>query len=250
MKLPPGWELPEQIKFRLGENPGKQRSMVADGHLLMILHKVPKPSIREREGIFFWRSPEGEWKYSGGQGGVSMLKTHLDEYNLALESLEKVYDNARCAEDFFKVLESVAPLHRAAKNQYQVLQESREAFPDAREIIGLRDISSDIDRSSELLQLDAKYALDFHIAKQAEEQAKISNELAQASHKLNMLAAFFLPLMAVTGIFGMEMSNGFTKESPLFFWTIVTFGISLGFGVVLLMNLKSTEKQKRKKILG
>jgi hypothetical protein len=43
MKLPQTWNLPVEIKQRFGQKrSGKQRAMLADGHLLLVLHKAPQ----------------------------------------------------------------------------------------------------------------------------------------------------------------------------------------------------------------
>ena len=148
MPLPPGWELPEAIRVRLGDRSGKQRAMIEDGHLLLILHKLPRPGITTREGAFFWRDAHGDWKASSGGAGLGALKAHLDEYERAVDALDTQLDKAQDATDLFRVLEAAVPLHRAAKNQHAALQAARDALPDAREIISLRDTAVDIDRAS------------------------------------------------------------------------------------------------------
>lgn len=42
MKLPENWNLPERIKERFGQTHGQQRAMLEEGHLLLILHRLPK----------------------------------------------------------------------------------------------------------------------------------------------------------------------------------------------------------------
>jgi len=47
-------QLPDTIKKRFGErSAGKQRAMEAEGHLLLVLHKAPKPNQRDRSAVFF-----------------------------------------------------------------------------------------------------------------------------------------------------------------------------------------------------
>ena len=45
--IPQGWELPEAIRQRLGKTVGKQRLMEEDGHLLLLLHRAPRPEDDE-----------------------------------------------------------------------------------------------------------------------------------------------------------------------------------------------------------
>ena len=228
MPIPPGWELPDEIKARLGEKAGRQRSMVADDHLLLVLHKVPEAGQLEREGVFFWRKPDGEWRFSGGGPGLFVLRQHLEAYSAAVQDLERQYDTAKGATDYFRILEAVVPLHRAARNQHGALQTARESLPDVHELITLRDEANDIDRSSELIETDARNGLDYSLAKKAEEQARLSEELTRVGHRMNLLAALFLPLTAITSIFGMNLPSGLEKASRSLFWSIIVFGILLG----------------------
>ena len=63
--LPLSWQVPDEFHRRLGDQPGRQRTMKADGHLLVILHAPPKPDVAEREGRFFWRDARSEERRGG-----------------------------------------------------------------------------------------------------------------------------------------------------------------------------------------
>jgi Mg2+ and Co2+ transporter CorA len=228
MQIPPGWELPESIRVRLGERSGKQRAMIEEGHLLLILHKLPEHDSPDREGVFFWRTPEGEWRYSGGGNGLPALKEHIARYDERADKLEQAYESSQNATGLFRVLESAVPLHRAAKNMHAALQAAREGLPEATEIINLRDAAADVDRATELLEIDAKNALDYRIARQSEEQASLSYEMTKAGHRLNFLAAIFLPLTAVASVFGMGLPNGLENSPTWVFWSVFAFGVLLG----------------------
>ena len=230
MQLPSSWALPNQIKKRFGQkSSGKQRAMVADGHLLLVLHKAPQRGQRERQGVFFWRKPSGEWDYSGRGTGIRTLFKHLKDYSLAEEKFSKDYEKAKDAEDYFQILEALSPLHRAAKNLHGTLQSAREAIPDDRGIIDLRDWAYEIERSLDLLYMDTKNALDFNMAKKADEQTKLSMQSVKAGNRLNTLAAIFFPLTAVSSVFGMNLNHGFENAPILVFWLVFLGGISLGF---------------------
>ena len=232
MKLPFLWELPDEIKERFGERgAGKQRAMVADGHLLLVLHRSPKRDQRRREGVFFWRKPDGEWLCSGKGEGLHGLRRHIEEYSLAEQGFSEEYDRAEAAEDYFQILEEMAPLHHAAKNLHATLQAAREGVPDDRDIIDLRDWAYDLERTLDLLYMDTKNALDFNIAKKAEEEAKLSLRSLQTAHRLNMLAAIFFPLTAISSVFGMNLRSGLEDASILIFWVVSVLGILLGFAI-------------------
>lgn len=233
MKLPQSWSLPEAIHQRLGQkSAGKQRAMVAEGHLLLILHQAPKQGKgSDREGAFFWRKPNGEWTSTQRGQGLQSLKKHIEAYSLAEEELTQRYEKVQSSADYFAILKELTPLHRAAKNLHAALQGAREGISDDRNIIDLRDRAAEIERTLELLYLDSKSALDFTIAQQAEEQSQLSLQSLRAAHRLNILAAIFFPLTAISCAFGMNLPTGFEGASRGFFWFVFAGGIALGFWV-------------------
>jgi Mg2+ and Co2+ transporter CorA len=228
--LPSSWTLPLEIKQRLGQKEaGKQRTMVAENHLLLILHKVPKQGSRRRTGVFFWRTPNGDWRYSGGGDGLSKLRSHVKAYSDAEQVLTTQYEQAAAAADYFHLLEGLGPLRRSTANLYATLQAAREAIADDRNIIDLRDAAVDLNRTLELLYDDTKNALDYTLAKQAEEQARLSQKSVRTAQRLNILAAIFLPLTALSSVFGMNLHSGLEDQSILLFWVVLLAGIALGF---------------------
>ena len=46
--IPHNWDVPQVFRDRLGTHAGRQRTMHANGHLLIILHDVPKAEDPER----------------------------------------------------------------------------------------------------------------------------------------------------------------------------------------------------------
>ncbi len=230
MKLPMMWQVPDEIKERFGERgAGKQRAMIADGHLLLVLHKAPQRDQPKREAVFFWRKPDGEWESSGKGVGLRSLRKHLAAYASAEEKFDAQYEQARTAEDYFRILEEMPPLHHAAKNLHATMQAAREGIPDDRDIIDLRDWAYDLERSLDLLYTDARNGLDFKIAKKTEEQARLSLRSVQTAHRLNILAAIFFPLTAISSVFGMNLYSGLDYGSVVMFWLVFFVGIGLGF---------------------
>ena len=93
--IPKTWDLPESITKRLGEKVGKQRLMNEDGHLLLLLHQVPKVEDNElRTAVVFWRNPAGEWKGVPLGGGLSGLEAHLASYRSAIHGLDEAVEAA------------------------------------------------------------------------------------------------------------------------------------------------------------
>lgn len=230
MKLPALWKLPKEIKERLGQKrSGKQRAMLADGHLLLILHKVPVHDKDEREGVFFWRKPLGFWESTRKGKGLVGLREHVEEYCLAEDKYSDEFEKADSAEEYFRILQEVAPLHHASVSLYTALQAAREGVPLDPDIIDLRDQVYDLQRTLELLYTDIKNALDYYIAKKAEEQAKIGMESVKAEGRLNVLVAIFLPLTAIASVFGMNLVSGLEGKANWIFWVVFSMGMALGF---------------------
>lgn len=240
--LPHTWTVPEKFRSRLGTQAGKQRVMAHDGHLLLILHTVPEPGELARKAAIFWRAPDGSWKSTGAaaKGGVVAMRAHLDVYTTALTALEERVEGAARAADYFAVLHAVAPMLRTARALHKTMQEAREAQSNDADLITLRDQACDIERAAELVHSDAKNGLDFTIAQRAEEQAALGAHIAASSHRLNLLAALFMPVTAVATVFSMNFLHGFeARFEPWLFWTVLVFSFLLGF--IVRSGLKSKD---------
>lgn len=230
--LPTTWQLPVAIRNRLGKTVGRQRPMAAEGHLLLALHAPPQPEDTERRGRFFWRNPQGEWASKDLGSGIHALAVHIDEYEDAVAKLDRLEAKATTVDEYFHILEQLTPIHRSARNLYDVLQEARQLCPGDGDLLNMRDRAYTIARNTELLIHETKNALDFRMAKRAEEQARASQHMLVAAHRLNMLAAFFFPIAALTAVFGVNLRHGYEERYvPQLF--LATIGVGLLMGLVL-----------------
>jgi hypothetical protein len=228
--LPAVWDIPQVFRDRLGARAGRQRAMIHDGHVLLVLHRPPKPDEDEREGRFFWRKPDGSWMSSESGGGLASLAAHLQEYADMIERYDQQEERASTAHDYFAVIQAVTPLHRAARNLHQVLQDARKAVPEDRDLIDFRDRGYDLERNAEILYSDTQNGLEYALAKRAEEQAAAAHQMAVASHRLNVLAAFFFPIATLSAIFGVNLQHGWEREpGPLPFLALLAAGLVCGF---------------------
>ena len=234
--LPPSWEIPQEIRLRLGERLGRQRAMFAAGNLLLILHAPPRADENERVGRAYWRRPDGSWQATESPGGASTIAKHLEEFAKRLEQIDRAVDSATLARDYFAVMSHLSPLVRTVRNLHKTLQEAREHVNDP-EIITLRDRAYELERLAELLYEDAKNGLDFAVAKQAEEQSAASHRMEVAAHRLNLLAAFFFPLATLSAVLGVNLEHGLDKAVPNSTpWLFLAFlGIGTLLGLVLTM---------------
>lgn len=241
--LPTSWEVPTVFRERLGDDVGRQRMMEADGHLLLVLHAPPQPDQDERVGRFFWRKPDGTWTPKGLTHGQLAVGELLGEFERAIDDIDQAEDIASNATEYFTILSALNPLVRSTRNLHDVLQEARQAVPKDRQLIVLRDRAYNLQRRTELLYNDAKNALDFAIAKRGEEQAEASEKMAVASHRLNLLVAFFFPLATLCAIFGMELRHGLEQQEPPG-PMLVIIGIGLLLGFVLMMFVTRPGKRE------
>lgn len=224
-----GWDLPEALISRLGDKAGRQRAMEADGHLLIILHALPSADDFERQPRLFWRTPHGEWKsLTSTLDGLQSLRRHIEEYAQTIEAMEDKAEASSDADSFYQLLLRIAPLHRSARNMLAALQQGREMVDD-RVLILLRDRAGEVERAAELLHADAKVGLEYSVAKQEEAQTKASHAIAESGHRLNMMAAVFLPLTAISAALGMNLRSGIENVgAPWLYWIILLAGLALG----------------------
>jgi Mg2+ and Co2+ transporter CorA len=206
--------------------------MAHDGHILLVLHEVPQFSDSTRKGLLFWRRPNGEWQCNLDGEGLEELKGLVQRYARRVDELEEAYDKSNGVRSLFLVLRGIAPMIRATKHVHEVLQGARENVREDRDIINLRDVAGEVERAAELLNLEARTALDFDIAEHAEAQAQVNARLAVLGQRLNVLAGIFLPMTALASVFGMNLLSGLeTVASPFLFWAVLVIGSVLGVAV-------------------
>jgi hypothetical protein len=229
--LPPPWEIPASIRERLGDKVGRQRAMAADGHLLLVLHKPPKAGDNERQGRFFWRKPDGNWLSSDLGPGSAALAKHLGAFSEFVDRFDRQEENASTVDEMFKIIEAMSPLQRAARNLHTALQEARTLIAADRDLINFRDRAYEIERAADLLLGEVQTALEFALAKKTEEQTAAAHQMALASHRLNLLAAFFFPIVTLCSIFGVSLTHRIEDiiPPPFAFLGVIGFGLILGF---------------------
>ncbi len=238
--LPPAWNVPEEIKARLGDSAGRQRAMLAEEHLLLVLHAPPGPDNDHRDARFFWRDAAGKWSAAGVSGsGILSLKNHLAEFADRLDKLEARFQAADTASEYFELLQSIAPIHRTVRHMHTALQNARELLPNDREVISLRDRAGELEREAELLHTDTKNGMDYTVARRSEELAGRSHEMMLSAHRLNLLAALFFPIATASSIFGMNLRHGLDQDNFEIFIMVLIFSLGIGGILMLLINRKS-----------
>ena len=229
--VPKNWELPEVIWNRLGPEPGRQRMMDEEGHLLLILHAVPHASDDEkRAASLFWRKPDGAWKSTPEPGGLSALQVHLEAYREKIHRLDGEVEKAIGPKDYFAIMQEVQPVLRATRHLLEVLQSARQARKDEAALIGFRDEAGGLERGADLVAGDARAGMDFLLAKSAQEQSEAAHRSNLEASRLNRLVAFFFPLATLVSFFSMSDPEG--AMGSVLNWVVV--GVGIVFGVIVL----------------
>jgi Mg2+ and Co2+ transporter CorA len=229
--IPPNWEVPQVFRDRFGTRAGRQRVMNADGHLLIVLHDVPDPDEPDvRSGKLFWRRPDGTWKATAsGATSIAPLRNHVESFDVVADALELKVESAKKAKDWFGVLHQASPLLRTARNMSKALQEARDLAKNDRELIAIRDQAQEIERTCELIHGHARDGLDFTVARNAEENARNTEHVIAAGHRLNLITAMFLPVTALGTILGINMKHGLEEwQKPYLFWAVAAGAFLLG----------------------
>lgn len=239
--LPANWNVPAIFRKRLGRSVGRQRAMFADGHLLLVLHAPPGPEQLERTGRFFWRQPDGTWRSDCFGDGPTAVARHLDEYGKLVDDLEQRGDAAANSQEFFDVLYLLDPVGRAARHLHQVLQHAREHLADDADIINFRDRAYQIERTAELLQKETRNRMDLDIARRSEQQAESSYRMSVSAYRLNLLAGFFFPIIALCNIFSTNIKHGL-EDAPVPWTWLGMLGAGLLLGLILMSTVISRPK--------
>jgi hypothetical protein len=232
-KLPEHFDVERELLEQFSNRPGHQRCVEGRDELLLVLHEVPQPGVPEREPLYFWKRHDGRWVGPSGPG-LADLGDLLDRYAQAIDGHEEVIDEADTAAEIFAILRHSGPLARSTRNLVQALEQALAADHDNREVRSCRDRARELERAADLLHADARVTLEFWQAERAEEHSRSSARLGRIAFRMNLLAGFFMPLMALSGLFGMNVAiPGFAQ--PLF-WGILLVGIGIGGALLVLVG--------------
>lgn len=237
--IPDTWQVPTELRERVGTRVGRQRAMVEGAHCLLLLHQLPKHNERERHAIAFWRSDIGAWRCFPGRDNIQTLKEHVENVSKTVEELDDKLDVAEKATEFLALIKLARPMQRLTRNMHLAFQQVRDAFPEDLEILALRDRAYELERLAETICDDTENGMQYTIAQHTEEQADVSERIAKESHRLNTLAAVALPITAIGSILGMNLTNGLEGlPEPISFWFIV-LGVFL-FGMFLRSRVRAS----------
>ncbi|MBK8241308.1 MAG: hypothetical protein IPK74_37820 [Deltaproteobacteria bacterium] len=229
--IPHQWQVPKVFRDRMGNHAGRQRCMVDGGHVLLVLHSPPGANRHgRRDAVLFWRTPDGTWACSrGGPPSFVPLRDHVEQFVTLAEACEARIADAATADEWYALVRETAPLARLSKNLADAVQDARAAVEGDHALITIRDSALDAARAFELLAANAREGLDYTLAKRAEDQARQGQHMLESAHRLNLIAAVFLPMTAVATVFGMNLAHGLeSMRAPWLFWGVTAVAIVVG----------------------
>lgn len=241
--VPANWELPDIFRERLGTSAGRQRLMIDNQQFLIVAHEVPKADENDRRGVLFWRDERGEWRASNGDPGKVGLDNLLNIYAKSLDDFDRKEASAQRADEYWPILDGMAPVVRSVRHLLEVLEQARQAFPKVRELIDYRDRAYELTRTAELLYSDAKNAMDVAVVRRAEQQSEASRQQASAAHRLNQLAALFFPLATLGSVFGTTFTENWSwSQTPVAFLSFLALGLLTGLGLAKFISRPASTK--------
>jgi len=238
--LPQFFECEEELLDQLSNRPGNQRCVVGRDELLLVVHEVPATGSPDRVPLIFWRRQDEMWIDNTGHKGLRKLGDLLDRYTRLLDEKEDIIDEADTAQEIFDLARIAAPLARSSRNLALAIDQTLVHDEDSRELRSYRDRAREVERAAEQLSHDARLTLEFWKAERSEEQQATAEKLNKIAFRLNLLAGFFLPLVALGGLFGMNVDLPDFVDG--WFWVIFCGGLLLGGTLVWLVGRKTGAK--------
>jgi len=251
-KRPPKiWDLPFDIRRQLSRRGGRQRAIAADNHLMLVLHRVPELNSDRGDTVYFWRNGDQEWHFSERGGGFATLENVVQQYEDRIVELEESLATAKDSRARFQVLDEITPMFRSVRNLADALHKAwelteqqaltgggvlsrtkrnetdKEIEPQPSPLENVWDHACEITRAAESLKADVEGAIQFAHARQQELQSHFVQQQSQAAHRLNILAATFLPVATISSVFGMNLASGF-ENMPVLFWLVLLSSIGVG----------------------
>jgi Mg2+ and Co2+ transporter CorA len=239
--LPACFDLEKDILEQLSARAGGQRCVVGRHELLLIVHDVPEAQCCDRRAVLFWCRKDGVWIDQEGKQGLKKLGELLEHYSAVIDQNQELVEEADTAEEVFQLARIAGPLARASRNLMHAIDQALVHDEDSKELIMFRDRVKDVERAAEFLNHDTRLTLEYWQAERMEKQQAAAERLNVIAFRLNLLAGFFLPLVALGGLFGMNVD--LPKSTRPMFWLIFGLGLSMGAIILWLVGRKPKPPQ-------
>jgi small-conductance mechanosensitive channel len=142
-------------------------------------------------------------------------------------------------------MEELSPLLRTVRHLHRTLQEARELASDDRALLNIRDRAYQLERAAELLMEECRMSLECLTARRNEEQAEAGRRMAISAHRLNIMAAIFLPIATLADLFGTGLRHGLEELAPpLPFLTLVAVGFAAGISLATYIGFGGGKREE------
>lgn len=229
----------------------------------------PWPSIRQYCAIRLWLEPNrvvstrrrrlesvaelcaaieaGHGPATPGELLVSLLEGLTRRLAEAIDRLEDEIDAAEASmleDSSVEVQMQLSSLRRRCARMRRHLAPQREALErivrigggclQQEEIWQIRELGDQVTRALEDLELAAERAMVAH----EEFVARVAQEQNSRVYLLSIVAALFLPLSFLTGLFGMNVAGLPGLEDPRAFWVVSGLMLALAAGLLAYFRFK------------
>lgn len=240
VRLPAHFRIEHELRDQLSTRTGHQTCLEGRGELLLVLHDVPKPGVAKREGLYFWKSHDARWAQPSG-AGLSGVGELLDRYENVIDGHEDRITVAESAAEIFAILRHSGPLSRSSRNMVRALELALRAEPDDRHIRVLLDRAREMERAADLLNSDARVALDYWQAERLEHHGRLLERIEKNSGRTNLLVGIFLPVIAAVGFFGMNPQMLHSFRYPLLIVVLAAMAVA-GWRIWQKMNAEKIRR--------
>ena len=145
---------------------------------------------------------------------------------------EESFDDGRAPPDLALLRRAVIRMGRFARPQAEALSEAADLLDEAPEAIRFDEAASRARRTEEALEA-ARQRLNATADHLDMAQAA---RLGRNSYLLSIIAAIFLPLGFLTGLFGVNVAGMPGTENPAAFWWLTGVTVAIGLGVALVLR--------------
>lgn len=172
---------------------------------------------------------------------VERLTNRIEATSVELEDMVAELEEARYA-DMPGAVGNIPPLRRRAIRLRRHIAPQRDALLRLAEIRNFEmdaltraALSEEANRTARAVE-EVEAARDRLAALQDHEDALESRRIARNGYVLSVVAAIFLPLGFLTGVFGMNVAGLPGTEAPRAFWTLAGAMAALAIVIVLILR--------------
>jgi hypothetical protein len=113
-------EVPPSLAHHVVRSVGRQRVIINDGAILIVLHRPPIDDYWKREGVFLLKTTTAAWLFKGERSARILL----DSYRTVACGFDEEFEDASTPSALLALLDRLVPIRRSARNVHSVLSEA------------------------------------------------------------------------------------------------------------------------------